>query len=342
MQIFSGDAGGIGGHLLRCAAGHDASAALAAAGAKVHEIVGVADHIQIVLNDHHSGSAVNETLEHAQQGTHIQRVQADGGLVEYKHGVGLPFAHLAGELEPLGLPARKAGRGLAQSQVAQPQAGKGLQPAGHQLEVGTGGKGFVHAHLHQAGQALGLGAVLPGAVEGGGILLVAGAAAVRAGDLHIRQELDVQADGAGAVAAGTAQAARVVGEIARLVALLPGKGGAGVDLAQFVVDIGIGGHRGPHVDADGRCVNELDLRNARCSDAFHMGGQSFALGGGLQRGDQAFQHQRGLAGTGHAGHRDEPPLGQPDFQRLDGVDGPGAQGDGAQRKELRFRGAGAG
>ena len=34
VQIFSGDAGGIGGHLLRCAAGHDASAALAAAGAK--------------------------------------------------------------------------------------------------------------------------------------------------------------------------------------------------------------------------------------------------------------------------------------------------------------------
>lgn len=79
-----------------------------------------------MLNDHHSGPAVNETLEHAQQGAHIQRVQADGRLVEYKHGVGLPFAHLAGELEPLGLPARKAGGGLAQSQVAQPQAGKGL------------------------------------------------------------------------------------------------------------------------------------------------------------------------------------------------------------------------
>lgn len=59
VQIFSGDAGGIGGHLLRCAAGHDAPAALAAAGAKVHKIVGVADHIQIVLNDHHSGPAVN-------------------------------------------------------------------------------------------------------------------------------------------------------------------------------------------------------------------------------------------------------------------------------------------
>ena len=159
---------------------------------------------------------------------------------------------------------------------------------------------------------------------------------------RVRQELDVQADGAGAIAAGAAQAARVVGKIARLVALLPGKGGAGVDLAQFIVDIGIGGHCGPHVDADGRCVNELDLRNARCSDAFHMGGQSFALGGGLQCGDQAFQHQRGLAGTGHAGHRNEPPPGQPDFQRLDGVDGPGAQGDGAQRKELRLRGAGAG
>ncbi len=73
------------------------------------EIVGVTDHIQIVLDDHHSGPAVDETLEHAQQSAHIQRVQADGGLVEYKHGIVLPVAHLAGELEPLGLPARKAG-----------------------------------------------------------------------------------------------------------------------------------------------------------------------------------------------------------------------------------------
>ena len=48
-------------------------------------------------------------------------MQADGGLVKDKDGVRLAPAHLAGELEPLGLTAGQAGSGFPQGEVAQAQ-----------------------------------------------------------------------------------------------------------------------------------------------------------------------------------------------------------------------------
>ena len=42
-----------------------------------------------MLDDHHSRTIVQQGLEHPQQHLHIQRVQADGRLVEHEHGIGL-------------------------------------------------------------------------------------------------------------------------------------------------------------------------------------------------------------------------------------------------------------
>ena len=55
-----------------------------------------------------------------QQGLHIQLVQADCRLVKHKHRVGLGALHLTGQLQALGFSTGKAGRFLAQGQVAQP------------------------------------------------------------------------------------------------------------------------------------------------------------------------------------------------------------------------------
>ena len=66
-----------------------------------------------MLNDHHSRTIVQQGLEHPQQHLHIQRVQADGRLVEHEHGIGLGPADLAGQLQTLGFAAGKAGRFLA-------------------------------------------------------------------------------------------------------------------------------------------------------------------------------------------------------------------------------------
>ena len=53
-----------------------------------------------------------------------------------------------------------------------------------------------------------------------------------------------------------------VGEIAGLEALLPGIRRFGVELPQLVVDARVGRHGRAHIDADGRCVDKLDVRDA--------------------------------------------------------------------------------
>ena len=82
-------------------------------------------------------------------------MQADRGLVEDENGVLLAAAHLARELEALGLAAGEAGRLLAQREVAQPQVVQDLQATLHQLETAGGVERLIHAHVHQLGQGVG-------------------------------------------------------------------------------------------------------------------------------------------------------------------------------------------
>ena len=107
-QIPPGDAGRIITDLLRGAAGHDPPAGISAAGAHVDDVVRIADDVQVMLDDHHSRTIVQQGLEHPQQHLHIQRVQADGRLVKDEHRVALGLAHLAGHAEEAGCAAVKA------------------------------------------------------------------------------------------------------------------------------------------------------------------------------------------------------------------------------------------
>ena len=285
-----------------------------------------------MLDHHHGGPVGRQGLEHPQQGLHVQRVQADGGLVEYKDGVVLGAAHLAGQLEALGFPAREARGLLAEGQVAQAQLLQHLQPGIDGFHVLAEVQRRVDVHVHQLGQGTHLPCLVavPHLVGRPG---VAAAPAVGAGDLHVGQELDVQTDGTGAVADRAAQAAGVVGEIPGLVAQLFGVGGAGVELAQFVVDVGVGGDGGPDVDPDGGGVDQLDLGDAGGLQRADVVRQGPAGGHRLHRGDQAFQHHGGLARARHPRHHRQPPLGKARFQRVDGVDGPGGKDDGAFCKQ---------
>ena len=88
-QKASGDAVGAGADLLHRTAGHNPAAGRTAAGAHVDQVIGVADHIQIMLDHHHGGAVADQCLKHPQQGAHIQRVQADGGLIKHKDAVPL-------------------------------------------------------------------------------------------------------------------------------------------------------------------------------------------------------------------------------------------------------------
>ena len=100
--------------LLRRAGGDNAAARITSAGAHVDDIIGTADHIEIVLNDDDGRAAIEQRLEHAQQHPHIQRVQADAWLVEHEHGIRLDAPDLAGQLQPLRLAAGEARRLLTE------------------------------------------------------------------------------------------------------------------------------------------------------------------------------------------------------------------------------------
>ena len=66
-KISARDAAGILPDLLRRAGGDNTAARITSAGAHVDDIVGTADHIEIVLNDDDGRAAIEQRLEHAQQ-----------------------------------------------------------------------------------------------------------------------------------------------------------------------------------------------------------------------------------------------------------------------------------
>ena len=147
---------------------------------------------------------IQERLKDTQQNPHIQRMQADGGFVKDKNRIGLCFSNFAGKLQSLCLAAGQSGRFFAKCQVAEaklPENPKLLADPLHILaEVECG----VHIHVHQLrqGNARTVFISEPDCVSG---LVIAGPAAVRAGNVDIRQELHVETDNAGSVAAGAAK-----------------------------------------------------------------------------------------------------------------------------------------
>ena len=95
----------------------------------------------------------------------------------------------------------------------------------------------------------------------------------------------------------------------------------GEDLPELIVDIGVGRHGRADVNADRRSVYELDLTYAIGLDRLHVIRQITSSYPGLKRRDKAFQHHRGLAGTGDPGYDRQPSFRDLYGQRSDSVDG---------------------
>lgn len=64
----------------------DATAMRAAFGAKVDDVVGALDDIQIMLYDKHAIAQRDEALKHIQKLVNVREVKPRGGLVQYIHG----------------------------------------------------------------------------------------------------------------------------------------------------------------------------------------------------------------------------------------------------------------
>ena len=89
----------------RRAAGDQLAAALARAGAKVHDHIGLAHSLFVVLDDDDGVADVAQALEGVQQPLVVAMVQANGRLVENVQHADQAGADLRGEADALGLAA---------------------------------------------------------------------------------------------------------------------------------------------------------------------------------------------------------------------------------------------
>ena len=92
------------------ALGHDPAPVLAGAGAEVHEVVGGAHRLLVVLDHDHRVAEVPQPLERGDQLRVVPLVQADRGLVEDVQHAHQRGADLGRQADPLGLARRTGSR----------------------------------------------------------------------------------------------------------------------------------------------------------------------------------------------------------------------------------------
>ena len=109
------------------ALGHDLAAVDARARPHVHDIVGAADRVLVMLDHEHGVAEVAQVAQRAEQARIVALMQADGGLVEHVEHAGQPRADLRGEADALALAAGERAGGAREREVLQPDIHQELQ-----------------------------------------------------------------------------------------------------------------------------------------------------------------------------------------------------------------------
>ncbi len=117
-----------GGQACNGAAVQHFTAALPCPWPDVHEPVGAADHVHVVLHHEHCVAGRPQLLQHRQEGLGVGGMQAGGGLVQHIHHAEQTRAELGGNPEALHLPRGKGGGRPAQGQIAEPQLQQDRDP----------------------------------------------------------------------------------------------------------------------------------------------------------------------------------------------------------------------
>lgn len=144
--------------------GHNVAAMDAGTGADIHQVVGGADRVLVVLHHDQGVAQVPQLGEGGEQAIVVALVQPDAGFVEHVEHAGEAGADLRGQADPLGLPAGEGHGGPIQAQVIEahieqePQAHPDLpqhQIADLDLAAAEQGLGpFTGPHAHQGLDAL--------------------------------------------------------------------------------------------------------------------------------------------------------------------------------------------
>src|SRR5690606_23048155 len=119
-QVVAGERTRCVQHLLQAALGDHLAAVHAGHGADVHDVVGQADRVLVVLDHDHRVAQVAQPLQRAQQALVVALVEADGRLVEHVHHAHQAGADLAGQADALGLAAGQRLGAPLQVEVVQP------------------------------------------------------------------------------------------------------------------------------------------------------------------------------------------------------------------------------
>ena len=128
LEELAGVGAGGGGDLGGAALADEAAAVFAAFGAEVEDPVGVADDVEVVLDDDDGVAEVGEAVQDFEELADVVEVEAGGGLVEQVEGAaGLALGELAGQLHALGFAAGERGGALAEVDVAEADVDQGLQ-----------------------------------------------------------------------------------------------------------------------------------------------------------------------------------------------------------------------
>ena len=115
-------------HFSRRARRDDPAAVVAGAGSEVDHPVRPRDHAHVVFGDDDGVARVDKAVQLRIEQLHIGRMQPGGGLVEHVERV--PAAgplQFGGELDALRLAAGQLGRGLPETQIAQPDVAQRRQ-----------------------------------------------------------------------------------------------------------------------------------------------------------------------------------------------------------------------
>ena len=248
-------------------------------------------------------------------------MEADGRFIKNENRIFLGAPHFACQLEPLRFPTGKSRRFFSQCQVPEAQFPQNLESSFDEFHVLAESERMIHIHVHQfrKGSCFSL---FIHKTDAFCVLPIARAMAGRAGNLHIRQELYIQADDACPVTDWTSEFSRIVREISCFESLFPGTFAPGVDFSQLIMDIRISRNRRSYIDANRRRIDKFDILYAGRIDRKHMAEEFFACKRCQKSRDKTFKHHGRLSRAGYTCHDREPSLRDFCVKRLYCMDRP--------------------
>ena len=279
---------------------HDASAILSAFGAEVDDPVGVADHVQIVLDDDDRVAQVGQPVQHFEQFASRPRSAGRWWARRADTSVfpGLALAQFARQLDALGFAAGERDRRLAQMNVAQADVHQRLQLLPDLRDVFQNRQRIGDRRFEQIGDRLAF------VFHRERLVVVAVAAADLAQHVNVGQKVHFDPPLAFSLAGFAAPARNVERKASRLVTAFARLRQHGIEIANLGEDAGVGRWIRTRRAANRRLVDANDLVDIfRSGDGLVRSGFfARAVKFLRERAVENVVHQRGFARAGDAGH----------------------------------------